>query len=164
MKLLIKLAVVALVANASWRLGTEYLTHYRFADSVQEAAIDSGQTDAQLRQHVLELAATISQCAAVITNDSGPLHVATALAVPSVSIFGPTDPERTVIPGATRVIRRTLACQPCYQRECPLGHHRCMAEVSVDEVFNAAVGMFEAIERPAAEISEPHVALITERL
>jgi heptosyltransferase-2 len=108
---------------------------------------------------VLELAATISQCAAVITNDSGPLHVATALAVPSVSIFGPTDPERTVIPGATRVVRRTLACQPCYQRECPLGHHRCMADVSVDEVFNAAVGMFEALERPAAEISEPHVRL-----
>ena len=57
MKLLIKLAIVALLANASWRLGMEYLTHYRFADSVQEAAIDSGQTDAQLRQHVLELAA-----------------------------------------------------------------------------------------------------------
>ena len=57
MKLLIKLAVVALLANASWRLGMEYLTHYRFADSVQEAAIDSGQSDAQLRQHVLELAA-----------------------------------------------------------------------------------------------------------
>ena len=57
MKLLIKLAVVALLANATWRLGMEYLTHYRFADSVQEAAIDSGQTDAQLRQHVLELAA-----------------------------------------------------------------------------------------------------------
>jgi heptosyltransferase-2 len=106
---------------------------------------------------VLELAAAISQCAAVITNDSGPLHVATALAVPSVSIFGPTDPERTVIPGATRVVRRTLACQPCYQRECPLGHHRCMADVSVDEVFDAAVGMFEAIERPVAE--EPHVRL-----
>jgi hypothetical protein len=57
MKLLIKLAVVALLANAAWRLGTEYLTHYRFADSVQEAAIDSGQSDAQLRQVVLELAA-----------------------------------------------------------------------------------------------------------
>jgi len=57
MKLLIKLAIVALLANAAWRLGAEYLTHYRFADSVQEAAIDSGQSDAQLRQHVLELAA-----------------------------------------------------------------------------------------------------------
>jgi heptosyltransferase-2 len=95
---------------------------------------------------VLELAAAISQCAAVITNDSGPLHVATALAVPSVSIFGPTDPERTVIPGATHVVRQKLDCQPCYKRECPLGHHRCMADVSVDEVFSAALGLFAAGE------------------
>lgn len=57
MKLLIKLAVVALIANAAWRLGLEYATHYRFSDSVQEAAIDSSQSDAQLRQRVLELAA-----------------------------------------------------------------------------------------------------------
>ena len=105
---------------------------------------------------VLELAAAISQCAAVITNDSGPLHVATALAVPSVSIFGPTDPERTVIPGATHVVRRTLACQPCYQRECPLGHHRCMADVSVDEVFSAAVGLFSATEPLETTIAGRH--------
>ena len=95
---------------------------------------------------VLELAAAISHCAALITNDSGPLHVAAALSVPSVSIFGPTDPDRTVIAGASRVIRRTLNCQPCYQRECPLGHHRCMNEVSVDEVFSAAVGIFSDAE------------------
>ncbi|HJQ40690.1 MAG TPA: lipopolysaccharide heptosyltransferase II [Thermoanaerobaculia bacterium] len=94
---------------------------------------------------VLELAAALSQCAALITNDSGPLHVAAALDVPSVSIFGPTDPDRTVIAGASRVVRRTLACQPCYQRECPLGHHRCMADVSVDEVFQAAVGLFATV-------------------
>ena len=56
MKLLIKLAIVALIANAAWRLGLEYLTHYRFADSVQQAAIDSSQSDGQLRQHVLDLA------------------------------------------------------------------------------------------------------------
>ncbi|HKR66045.1 MAG TPA: lipopolysaccharide heptosyltransferase II, partial [Thermoanaerobaculia bacterium] len=95
---------------------------------------------------VLELAAAMSHCAAVITNDSGPLHVAAALAIPSVSVFGPTDPERTVIPGATRVVRSTLACQPCYQRQCPLGHHKCMTDVSVDEVFGAAVGLFSAVE------------------
>jgi heptosyltransferase II len=107
---------------------------------------------------VLELAAAISQCAAVITNDSGPLHVATALAVPSVSIFGPTDPERTVIPGATHVVRRTLACQPCYQRSCPLGHHRCMADVSVDEVFSAATSLFASGETAQTAVAaEPHV-------
>jgi len=103
---------------------------------------------------VLELTAAMSHCAAVITNDSGPLHVAAALAVPSVSIFGPTDPERTVIPGASRVIRRTLACQPCYQRECPLGHHRCMTDVTVDEVLSAAVGLFATTETTEEAVSE----------
>ena len=103
---------------------------------------------------VLELTAAMSYCAAVITNDSGPLHVAAALAVPSVSIFGPTDPERTVIPGASRVIRRTLACQPCYQRECPLGHHRCMTDVTVDEVLTAAVGLFAAAETAEEAVIE----------
>lgn len=92
--------------------------------------------------NVLELAAAMSHCAAIITNDSGPLHVAAALAVPSVAIFGPTDPERTVIPGATRVIRQHLGCQPCYQRECPLKHHGCMTRVNVDEVLDAALGLF----------------------
>lgn len=92
--------------------------------------------------NVLELAAAMSHCAAIITNDSGPLHVAAALAVPSVAIFGPTDPERTVIPGATRVIRQHLGCQPCYQRECPLKHHGCMTSVNVDEVLDAALGLF----------------------
>lgn len=96
---------------------------------------------------VLELAAALSQCAALITNDSGPLHLASALSVPSVSIFGPTDPERTVIPAMTRVVRQTLPCQPCYQRVCPLGHHACMAGISSDQVFTAATALFAS---PAA--------------
>ncbi len=95
---------------------------------------------------VLQLAAAIAHCAAIITNDSGPLHLAAALAVPSVAIFGPTDPGRTVIPGATRVIRKPIGCQPCYQRECPLGHHRCMTEITVDDVYNAVMGLFAEID------------------
>jgi heptosyltransferase II len=95
---------------------------------------------------VLDLAAAIAHCSLVITNDSGPLHLAAALAVPSVSIFGPTDPARTVIPGASRVIRQSLACQPCYARQCPLGHHRCMSEISVDEVYTAAIGLFNEVD------------------
>jgi heptosyltransferase-2 len=95
---------------------------------------------------VLQLAAAISHCSVVVTNDSGPLHLAAALAVPSVSIFGPTDPGRTVIPGASRVLRKPFACQPCYKRECPLGDHRCMTEISVDDVYGAAIGLFTEIE------------------
>lgn len=95
---------------------------------------------------VLQLAAAISHCSVVVTNDSGPLHLAMALAVPSVSIFGPTDPARTVIPGASRVLQRPVGCQPCYKRDCPLRHHRCMTEIAVDDVFSAAVGLFNEID------------------
>ncbi|HEX7153226.1 MAG TPA: lipopolysaccharide heptosyltransferase II [Thermoanaerobaculia bacterium] len=104
---------------------------------------------------VLQLAAAISHCTVVVTGDSGPLHLAAALAVPSVSIFGPTDPNRTVIPGASRVIRKAHDCQPCYQRECPLGHHRCMLEITVDDVHDAALGVFQELEpaRPAGSVA-----------
>jgi len=94
---------------------------------------------------VLQMAAVISHCSVVVTNDSGPLHLATALAVPSVSIFGPTDPARTVIPGATRVVQKPVSCGPCYERECPLRDHRCMSEIAVDEVFAAATGLLEEV-------------------
>ena len=94
---------------------------------------------------VLQLAAAISHCSVIVTNDSGPLHLAAALAVPSVSIFGPTDPARTVIPGATRVVRKDVECGPCYERECPLRDHRCMTEISVDEVYTAAVGLLQEV-------------------
>ncbi len=97
---------------------------------------------------VLALAAAISHCDAVITNDSGPLHLAAALGVPAVSIFGPTDPERTVIPGTTRVVRGHLECQPCYQRQCPLGHHQCMTEISVDDVLAAVWTLLPASLAP----------------
>ena len=97
---------------------------------------------------VLELAAAISHCSAVITNDSGPLHIAAALSVPSVAIFGPTDPDRTVIAGATRVVRKRLDCQPCYERECPMRHHRCMVDVTVDEVVSTALELVERSPEP----------------
>lgn len=94
---------------------------------------------------VLQLAASISHCSVIVTNDSGPLHLAAALAVPSVSIFGPTDPARTVIPGATRVVSKAVDCGPCYERECPLRDHRCMTEISVDEVYTAAIGLLQEV-------------------
>lgn len=94
---------------------------------------------------VLHLASAIYHCSVVVTNDSGPLHLAAALAVPSVSIFGPTDPARTVIPGATRVVQKPVSCGPCYERECPLRDHRCMTEISVDEVYSAAVGLLQEV-------------------
>jgi heptosyltransferase II len=124
------------------------------AESIANASTSDGIPMIGHDGDVLQLAAAISHCSVVVTNDSGPLHLATALAVPSVSIFGPTDPDRTVIPGASRVLQKPFACQPCYKRDCPLMHHRCMTEISVDDVFNAAVGLFNEIDGKVEEAAD----------
>ena len=102
MKLLIKLAVVGLLANAAWRLGAEYLTHYRFSDSVQEAAIDSGQSDAQLRQRVLELAAKYDL---PLTDEALTIRTENRLRV----ISGSYVKAITILPGYDRDWTFTLA-------------------------------------------------------
>jgi hypothetical protein len=75
MKLLIKLAITALLANAAFKLGTEYVTHYKFRDSVREAAMYRAGSDDELRQRVLETAASygipLKEDAFTISRDSG---------------------------------------------------------------------------------------------
>jgi len=85
-----------------------------------------------------ELAALISECDVFVTNDSGPMHMASALHVPVVAIFGSTDKKATGPYGdGHRIISKDLECAPCMERECPEGHLNCMTAVTSDEVFDA---------------------------
>ena len=90
-------------------------------------------------------AALLARAALLVTNDSAPLHLATALAVPVVGLFGPTVPAfgfGPVWPGDRVVEHPRLGCRPCHHHgpvTCPLGHHRCMREIDVTAVV-AAVG------------------------
>lgn len=81
-----------------------------------------------------ELAALISLCQVFITNDSGPMHIANAIGVPVVAIFGPTDPSKTGPYSPPRAIfHKPVVCWPCLYRECPFDH-RCMRSITVEEV------------------------------
>jgi heptosyltransferase-2 len=100
-----------------------------------------GRTDLRL------LAGVVSRCSAFVSNDSGAMHLAAALGVPVVAIFGPTD-ERVTAPlggpagggvhGALAtpdVLTASVFCRPCMLRDCPIDH-RCMKGVTVDSVVS----------------------------
>ncbi len=85
-----------------------------------------------------ELAAFIAECDAFITNDSGPMHMASALGVPIAAIFGSTNKGTTGPFGAGhRIISSDADCSPCMERECPEKHLKCMTEITADDVYNA---------------------------
>jgi len=85
-------------------------------------------------------------CELFLTNDSGAMHVASALGVPTVVVFGATDDEATGPTGEwSRVVRHPVECSPCLLRECPIDH-RCMTGVGVSQVVEAAHGLV-GIER-----------------
>ena len=75
-----------------------------------------------------------------ICNDSGPMHIAGALGVPTVAIFGPTNHTQTYQWGNEKytLIRDDIECAPCMKRECPLKHHNCMKNISAQQVLDAA--------------------------
>ncbi len=83
--------------------------------------------------------AAVAAADLLVSTDSGPRHFGPALGVPTVSLFGPTDPRWTDLgTPLDRMVHLSLECQPCQQRVCPLQHHRCMRELPVDRVFAVA--------------------------
>ena len=81
---------------------------------------------------------TLRGCRALVTNDTGTMHLAAALGVPTISIFGSTEPILTGPLGPQHtVIRHHVPCSPCFKRECPFGHYDCMTGVSPERVGQA---------------------------
>lgn len=85
-----------------------------------------------------ELIALIKRCNVFITNDTGPMHIASALNVPVIAVFGPTNTDRTSPLGPSVIIKKKVICAPCKHRVCPLKNHECMEKISVEEVLKAA--------------------------
>jgi heptosyltransferase II len=88
----------------------------------------------------IEMAAA---CRVYLTNDSGAMHIASALAVPTVAIFGATDDIGTGPTGPlARVVREPVECSPCLKRECPIDH-RCMTRVPAARVAETALALLK---------------------
>lgn len=88
----------------------------------------------------IELAAA---CRVYLTNDSGPMHIASALGLPTVAVFGATDHVTTGPTGPlARVVRENVECSPCLKRECPIDH-RCMTRVEADRVAETALELLK---------------------
>jgi lipopolysaccharide heptosyltransferase I len=87
------------------------------------------------RTSVLEMAAIIERAAVVVTGDTGPLHIAAALGIPTVAIFGPTDPALHAPLGQQNaIVCNRLACSFCHKTNCAQGNAKCMSSILPEEV------------------------------
>ena len=103
--------------------------------------ITGKQTNLIGKTTLAELMDRLSECTLLLTNDTGTMHLAAALGVPTVAIFGSTEPRLTIPLGpGHRVLRHQVACSPCFLRECPLDF-RCMNAVTVEEAAKAILKM-----------------------
>jgi heptosyltransferase II len=130
-------------AEVAKRIGSEFAVQWILFGTANDVAVGSQVADAiggdvqnRIGKTDLEqLIAELRECDLLLTNDTGTLHLAGFLQVPTVSVFGSTEPRRTLVLGAGhQVLRHHVECSPCFLRECPLDF-RCMHAVTSTEVI-----------------------------
>lgn len=98
-----------------------------------------------------QLAAELAECALLLTNDTGTMHLATLIGIPVVAVFGSTEPRLTGPLGSGHsILRHQVECSPCFLRECPIDF-RCMKAVTVDEVTAAVSAQLDRWQTPPAQ-------------
>jgi len=114
----------------------------KIASDIEQLLNDKGITNFQNLSNkttITELIETIQKLDLFITGDSGPMHLAAALNIPTVAIFGPTNHAKTSQWKNDKnvIVKKNLKCQPCMKRICPLQHHECMNLIEPFEVLDA---------------------------
>jgi heptosyltransferase II len=95
--------------------------------------------------------ALIAGAQAVVSNDSGLMHIAAALNRPVIGLYGPTDPDHTPpVSELAKVLSLRLECAPCKQRRCPLGHRDCMRKLLPEQVWSELKPMLPATHAPSS--------------
>ncbi|HEY3914806.1 MAG TPA: lipopolysaccharide heptosyltransferase II [Verrucomicrobiae bacterium] len=111
-------------------------------DLAQKIAREVGEPILNLagKTNLRELAAALKICDLVVTNDTGPMHLASAVGARVVAIFGSTSPELTgpIFSSRTRITRHRVPCSPCFRRECPIDL-RCLRGIGAEQVIAAAL-------------------------
>jgi len=132
-------------ASVAHQLSERHGLHWLIFGTAAEKPLAAGivktlansSTDLTGRTSLSELATQLRRCRLLLTNDTGTMHLAAFLGVPTVAIFGSTEPQLTGPIGEGHVvIRHHVECSPCFLRECPLDF-RCMKAVTVEEAVSA---------------------------
>ena len=112
------------------------------------------------RLSLAELAALIEETPLLISNNTGPVHVAAAVGTPVVDLYALTNPQHTPWRVPSRVLYRDVPCRNCYRSVCPEGHHECLDGVAPEEVIAAACDLLAATgERDAGTTDDVTAAL-----
>jgi ADP-heptose:LPS heptosyltransferase len=109
-------------------------------EDLARAVVESSGGAARLapRTNVPELLPYIRKARLFVSGDTGPLHLASALGVPAVAIFGPTDPARNGPFGeGDLTVWKKVACSPCYKTRCPGFGNVCLTSIEVEDVLAA---------------------------
>jgi len=121
------------------------------AEIVRQAAHPCVKSFAEMPLSIGLSKAAVRRSDLMVTTDSGPRHFASAFGVPSVALFGSTDPRWSENGhDDEQMLRQPMDCSPCAKRTCPLKHHRCMRSLTVDDVYAAVMQRWQRIDKVRA--------------
>ncbi|MCE3046855.1 lipopolysaccharide heptosyltransferase II [Helicobacter kayseriensis] len=127
----------------------EIQANQRITSAISSLAPTHQLIDLTAKTSIPTLIDSIASLDLFLTNDSGPMHIASSLGIPLIAIFGPTDYKETSpynTDSPQLILSKHLSCSPCMKRECPLKHHQCMKLITPDEVINRIEKLLDSRE------------------